>query len=329
MNILKKKKIIIANSILLLVLVIGTVFAWFAVNYNNKVNSKEVTVISDGALELSLDGETWQSSINLSNDTAWFKKTKFTDITGSGDGTFLRPTLKQGGNKATVNTDSDWSKNEISYAESKDSISEDGFDYAKFTVYMRSTEELTISLGENNDKPSGVYSIDALSGSEVKNLAGIDSTGTRYSKDLIVGAIRISAIKLSTDADNNTIRDHLFTWIPRPEIDVGSYETFSTTSVSINKENGASFTHNYLPSTSKYTDVAVTLDGNKVITGNLSEDKKQQLLKLTKVNDTDRYYTGAIEFNIWLEGCDNEARRAFVQGQFQVLLNIISEQISA
>lgn len=319
-----KKKVLIINSILLVSLIVGTVFSWFAVNYNNKINSKEVEVIADGALELSLDGSNWQSSINLSNDTAWFKKTKFTDITGSGNGDFYRPSLTQNENTAEVNTAGNLTFVE-NFPKSKDNDGE--YDYAKFTVYMRSTEELKISLGAIDNVASGVYSIDALSGDGVLNLAGVakdissDST-TKFSKDLVAGAIRISAVILTDNSDNTVNREHKFTWIPRPEIYVDNYTTFSDANINLNSQNGESYKHYYL----NQEKIKTELEEN-VKTGKLA-DNKAELLTLTKNNIEDRYYTGKVEFNIWLEGCDNEARRAFVQGQFKVLLNIISEQTS-
>ena len=49
------------------------------------------------------------------------------------------------------------------------------------------------------------------------------------------------------------------------------------------------------------------------------------LATLTGTTDEFGYYTDSVDFYIWLEGCDNEARRAFVGGKFKVYLNIVSE----
>ena len=66
----KKKKLIVANSFLLLFLTVGCVFAWFATNYSNEIDSNQVEVVAGNALELSLTGNDWKSNIDLAKGLA-------------------------------------------------------------------------------------------------------------------------------------------------------------------------------------------------------------------------------------------------------------------
>ncbi len=300
----KKKKLITANTCLLLFLIIGCVFAWFASNYNNEVDVNQVEVVVDNALELSLDGENWKSNINLATDDAtkdWFSSIKFTDITGSGDGNFYRPVLTQGDNGATVNTEDIWETPEFNVI--------DG-DYVKLTLHMRSKDPLLVKLGDG----SSVEPLDdSLKGSTVTNPSA-GSGATMYSKDIIVGGIRISA---------NDDAGHIFTWIPRPDIHVNTTENITFESILLNQtdSNGLSFVHNYYDSTKKL----VSLDSDKTLTGDIIKANEKVLATLSGTTDQYGYYKDSVDIYIWLEGCDNEARRAFVGGKFKVYLNLVSE----
>lgn len=303
MQTLKKKKLIIANSVLMLLLIVGFVYAWFAVNYNNEIDSNNVTVTAEGALELSLDNSNWSPNLNLADSTE-YTSVKFTDITGSGDGNFLRPTLDQSTGFAVVNPSGTWTP------PGKNS------DYVRFTLYMRSTEELKVSLGNNSSvRPS--VGMDYLKGSSAKNLSSFSTTDFKFSKDIVVGALRVSAIDTSSTTSN-----HLFTWIPRPEIYFSSNANdYSDSTISIDNTTDDSRTHQYYDNT---THSLTTYDAN-LLTGDITDN--QYLCTLTK--GSGEYYTAQIDFCIWLEGCDNEARRAFVGGKFNVNLNLVSEEISS
>lgn len=304
----KKKKLIIANTCLLLFLIIGCVFAWFATNYNNQVDVNQVEVVVDNALELSLDNKHWKSNINLATDeatNAWFSSIKFTDITGSGNGTFYRPVLTQGDNGASVNTNEAFGTPTFNIA--------DG-DYVKLTLHMRSKDPLNVKLGDGSYlKPLD----ESLIGSGVTNpSSGTDST--MFSRDIVVGGMRISAI------DNS---EHLFTWIPRPDVYVNTTGNITYENILLNQTNDDSLTHFYLDSNNIYTPVA--LDSTKTITGDITESNEKILATLTGTTDDYGYYTDSVDICIWLEGCDNEARRAFVGGKFKLYLNLISEDAVA
>lgn len=316
MQTVHKKKLIVANSILMLFLMVGFVFAWFASNNSNEVDSNQIEVMADNSLQLSLTGEedSWKSDIDLRENEYsrdWFKNVKFTDITGSGDGNFLRPALSQGDNMAIVNTSDDavWT----TPIANKGQNGEDG-DYVSFTLYMRSKDPLKVKLGDG----SCVQTVDtALTGANVKNTAGTIN-GNKYSRDIVAGAIRVSVVK----QDNS-----FFTWIPRSDIYLDSKDTglFDFSDIKLNQTSGPSFTHSYYPKKQANPE---NLSASQTVTGEIKENYNDQVIAiLSGQPDSNGYYNGQVNVNIWLEGTDNEARRAFVGGKFKLLLNIISEDI--
>lgn len=318
----KKNKLILANSILMLLLIVGCVYAWFAFNSTNTLDSNNVTIVSDNTLELSLDNNTWKNSINLSSDTTWFSDVKFTDITGSGNGTFLRPALNQYPDHAEVVTGSEWT------TPTPGSDGEQG-DYAEFTLYMRSLEPLEVYLGEGSGvQPSAGSN---LTGENVINQSSYSTSSFRFSRDIGVGAVRVSAKETTNGAD------HLFTWIPRPDIyftklssEAAEYSAETIlTDVQSGQYSNNSYTHTYYASEgASTTSWDSFVNGTKKLTGDITNATEIPLCQLNK-NESTNYYEGSVTFYIWLEGCDNEARRAFVGGKFNVNLNIVAREMSS
>lgn len=301
MQTLKKKKLIIANSVLMLLLIVGCVYAWFAVNYNNEVDSNNVTIVADSALELSVDGgKTWKNALNLSTDTEWFSSVKFTDITGSGDGNFLRPNLTQYADHAEVDG---WS----------DTVLNPNFDYVRFTLKMRSAEPINVYLGDGSAVTPSAEALTSTSGTVV-NQSAYSTSDFKFSKDIVVGAVRVSAI----DSDGS----RLFTWIPKPEIyfptDASNYTNYSD--IITNATGGDSYSHQYYADNS--ATATTTLEDN-LVTSTITANTQQLLCTLDN-KDSNGFYTGQVDICIWLEGCDNEARRAFVGGKFSVDLKLTS-----
>lgn len=316
----KKNKLILANSILMLLLIVGCVYAWFAFNSTNTLDSNNVTIVSDNTLELSLDNNTWKNSINLSSDTTWFSDVKFTDITGSGNGTFLRPALNQYPDHAEVVTGSEWT------TPTPGSDGEQG-DYAEFTLYMRSLEPLEVYLGEGSGvQPSAGSN---LTGENAINQSSYSTSSFRFSRDIGVGAVRVSAKETTNGAD------HLFTWIPRPDIYFTKLSSeaaeYSAETILTNVSDGDSYTHTYYDSEEASTTTSWDdsfLGGTAKLTGDITNATEIPLCQLNK-NESTNYYEGSVTFYIWLEGCDNEARRAFVGGKFNVNLNIVAREMSS
>lgn len=300
MQSIKKNKLIVANSILLVLLVVGFAFAWFAVNYSNIVEGDQVEIVADSALEISFTGAdgSWKNYLNLndSNSEVNFDTLEFRDITGSGDGTFWKPALNQGSGFASVISTDEW----LTPTANKE--------YIKFDLYMRSADPLTVSLGDG-------ASVTPLNSPLIGANAGNKSSYGDFSKDLVAGAVRVSA----THETNGRI----FTWIPRPNIYLAAGPEAEITSYDIitnAAENGTfsvgndPYEHWYYPSKSS----DMTRLTTNVITGDITTENQQPLVNLTSKDAATGYYQDKITVYVWLEGCDNEARRAFVGGNFKL-----------
>lgn len=307
----RTKKLIIANSFLLVFLLIGFVFAWFASNYGNYVDGDQVEVIADSALEISLTGEagTWKSSLLLNGTGSGqvdFNNVEFKDITGSGDGSFLRPALNQLDGYAEVKSGEAWSTPVLNK------------DYIKFDLYMRSSDKLNVYLGDGSTvTPTSSRLIGA--NAENKSMFG------NFSKDLVVGAVRLGV---------NDRNGHLFTWIPRPNIylnagtstPISNYTGLITTAAKSTDTftNGNPYVHTYYAAQGTAT---TDLDAEMTVTGDIvAESNEQKLVSLT--SQSNGYYQDKVTVYIWLEGCDNEARRAFVGGNFKVSLALSSVDVT-
>lgn len=317
-----KKKLIVTNSLLLAFLIFGSVFAWFASNFKNYVAANEVQVVADGDLQLSVvdspDNSQWSNILTLSN-YEWFKRTSFTDITGSGEGNFARPTLQLNADYASVVPDGTWTIPTPSNTHDNDQTSTTKYDYVRFTLYMRSKTKMTVKLGPGSYvKPASMNSsLDKLLGPAAPNISPLG----QFSKDLVAGAVRVSAIK-SDDT-------HFFTWIPRPEINANAEEA-QVTEVSVTEDSvSSSYTHSYYSSVDGTVNTAFSkkaLSSALTVTGDITDAKSQplSLVTLSEEKDGNGFHTGQVDFCIWLEGCDNEARRAFVDGRFKVYLNLVA-----
>lgn len=309
----KTKKLIVANSILLTFLVIGFVYSWFASNYGNQVDGDRVEIITDSALEISLNGTDWSSYLDLANSPGHIDMAnlKFKDISGSGAGSFIRPALNQMNGYAEVNTDSssEWSTPTANT------------DYIKFDLYMRSYDPLDVYLGNGSSVTPVTDYAHLLNISSTDAVLYNKSSYGSFSKDLVAGAVRVSAVKETS---------HLFTWIPCPNIFLNASPTqaITTYDISIDKTTGSSFTHTYLDSdiTTK-ANTEVNLNAALTATGTLDglpDTTHLATLNSTKVGD---FYQDMVTVYIWLEGCDNEARRAFVGGKFNVKLSLSATDI--
>lgn len=320
-NILKNKKfIIIINLFLITTLMTVSVYSWFATMVDNKVDAYEIVVESDDALELSFTGEngTWSGTLNLADlmkegtTTSVLDSMKFVEVTGDGE-TFFSPQLIQKSNYAVVNPSGDWPEADVNE------------DYLQFTVKMRSKEALKVYLSSDS---SASPSSQVVTGENCGNPSSYASGAATFSKDCIVGALRVSYENSSSAVPK--------IWIPCPQYhlnnNVGSTDFTMSTNATINS-NPTNVTpalvegqpyywnnsyHHYYYDSSKVLndriDVITTLD-DTITTIPTSTDSL--LTTLTKNGD---YYTGEATFTIWIEGCDTEARRALVDGKFNLSL---------
>lgn len=316
-----KKPIIIVNLVLITVLMVVAVYAWFAVNADNHVKMYDIEVHSDNPLQLSFDGTTWSEGLNLNDFAINGKKVlenmKFIEVTGDGS-KFNIPTLIQHDNYALpdTSTSSVWK------------VAAANEDYLDFTVHMRSQDPLDVYFSSASfAEPSSSVVIGADCGNK--------SSYGDFSKDCIVGALRVAAYK---DTDRK------FIWITNPEYHLDNVKGSSSYAMEVDKTastvSATNFTWNN-PYTHFYYEVSgttktakslsSTLANSQVFAGNLPNtesakpaDTRTLLGTLDGTKNADGYYEDTVTFRVWIEGCDTEARRALVNGKFNLTIMLDS-----
>ncbi len=214
-------------------------------------------------------------------------------------------------------------------------------EYICFDMYFRASEPCQVFL----DKGSFVKgAIEETPGDG--NLIQLTKTDNNrkadegnYSKDAIVGSVRVSFVDYSEfiegEDHENLAKDARLLWLPRPDIHLNTTENSAVTpwSLSQNLQPGEvldeydtvsdrlstrfadTYTHHYyrydyIESENAY--VGVDDNYSETVT---SPDRISICDVEYKNGD---YYYGKIQVNIWIEGCDAEARRTMAGGQFQV-----------
>lgn len=316
-NILKNKKfIIIINLFLITTLMTVSVYSWFATMVDNRVDAYEILVESDDALELSFTGEdgTWAGTLNLADlmvdgtSTSVLDSMKFVEVTGDGN-TFYSPQLTQKTNYAVVNPDGDWPQPIANQ------------DYLQFTVKMRSKEELDVYLSSDSTASPASQ---VVTGADCGNPSSYASGANTFSKDCVVGAVRASFVN---SAGTRKI------WIPRPEYhlnnDVGDTEYTMTTNATLNSNAtqvgpiaegqpfywNNSYHHYFYDSDKQLVEMTDAITELPDTVTKIPTSADTMLTALEKQGD---YYVGEATFTVWIEGCDTEARRALVDGKFNI-----------
>lgn len=339
MKLSRNKKLIITNAVLLILLAAGVTYAWFASTYGNMVDADQVQVVADSELQISFNGTDWSSYLNLNStgSPVNLNTLRFTDITGSGDSVKVAPTDSSG------IADGDFLKPALNqldgYAEvasgSGSSVPKGNTDYIKFNLFLRSTDPLVVKLGTGSAvTPQSQTLLNLPDGDTANNISSLG----KFSRDLVAGAVRVSMVKDATNADGNYER--LFTWIPCPNIyldadpsgavaDYSKLYTNISSSTDTRINNGVNpFEHKYYIKAADNT-LTQTQLSDKLITGTITDGTQQTLASLTTQKTTEGYYVDKVTVYIWLEGFDNEARRAFVDGRFNVSLVISAQDPAA
>ncbi len=328
----KNKFIIIVNLFLISILMVVGVYAWFASQANNRVDAYDIQVQSDNSLELSFDQETWNGTLNLSDlkrddGTSVLDTMKFVEVTGNGQ-FFNIPQLIQKSNYAEVNTTGQWT------------VAEANKDYLQFTVHMRSKDKLEVYLSsESKAAPSSTV----FTGTNCGNPTTYASGANAFSKDCIVGALRVAA--------KNSSGTQKFIWITNPEFHLnntigsntysmdtsaysGKYSTNTSPAEGSNYYWNDPYAHYFYSNSSPRT-VQTYAAGSTVIAGQLPDSvstkptsNKTLLATLSGTKDADGYYNSYATITVWIEGCDTEARRALVDGKFNLSLLLDSYGIA-
>lgn len=227
------------------------------------------------------------------------KEQSIIEITSDGTD-FYKPKLTQENGKAKPDTSSVW-----------DVADKDA--YLSIDVYMKTGEDHVVNLNSGTE-------ISPISTTLTGEQSGNKSDDGNFSKDCIVGAVRLSTVN-STDS---TIKN---LWIPAPQIHYDSDKK----EVTLNNTSGDTFNH-------KYWKVAKNSDGKTgmpqgttpveyegVITNTNNDFKLGENCKfanLTKKQPSDKYATGMTTVNIWVDGEDDEARFAMVGGKFKATIKL-------
>ena len=309
------KSLVMKNLIVMAVLIIIAltgVISWFTNKTKATADGINVTCETPKGLKIAVvrhgeeapdvnDDTQWsEGEITLTDDKYTFlKEQSIIEITSDGTD-FYKPKLTQENGKAKPDTSSDWD------VADKDS-------YLSIDVYMKTGEDHVVNLNSGTE-------ISPISTTLTGEQSGNKSDDGDFSKDCIVGAVRLSTVN-STDS---TIKN---LWIPAPQIHYDSEEK----KVTLGNISGDTFEH-------KYWKVAKNSDGKTgmpqgttpveyegVITNTNNDFKLGENCKfanLTKKQPSDKYATGMTTVNIWVDGEDDEARFAMVGGKFKATIKL-------
>ncbi len=330
----KNKLLIFTNLFLIFILMVVGVYAWFAAQSDNRADAYDIQVFADNPLEISLDGVSWGSNIDL-NSFIKENNFEFKEVTGDGSPDKMWvPTLEQRTNPdnglqyAVPNINTDWRK------------AEPNKDYLELKIMMRSLDKLRVYLGSDSfAEPVSTV----LTGTDAGNPSSYATGANKFSKDCIVGALRVGYQSTHEESTN----DGRYVWIPRSDIHlnntVGSSVYSVTVSDTVTYEHGNTWFNHWLPyrwnmPTVHYyysvgdtgykniVNMTNTLTKKLPDTVNTIENEFSEIAFLDEnvwVYDGMYYYAEAT-IAIWIEGCDTEARRALSGGKFNLTLTLDS-----
>ena len=306
------KSLVIKNLIVMAVLIIIAltgVISWFT----NKTEATadginviceapkglKIAVVQHGEPAPDVNDETqWsEGEITLTKeDYPFLKEQSIIEITSDGTD-FYKPKLTQENGKAKPDTSSEWD------VADKDS-------YLSIDVYMKTGEDHMVYLNSGTE-------ISPISTTLTGEQSGNKSDDGDFSKDCIVGAVRLSTVN-SADSKLKNL------WIPAPQIHYDSDKK----EVTLGNTSGDTFKHKYWKvtknsdgKTGKPTGTA-PVEYKDVIT-NTNNDfklgKNYDFAMLTKKQPSDKYASGMTTVNIWVDG---EARFAMVGGKFKATIKL-------
>lgn len=309
------KSLVMKNLIVMAVLIIIAltgVISWFT----NKTEATadginviceapkglKIAVVQHGEKAPDVNDETqWsEGEITLTKeDYPFLKEQSIIEITSDGTD-FYKPKLTQENGKAKPDTSSVWD------VADKDS-------YLSIDVYMKTGDDHMVYLNSGTE-------ISPISTTLTGKQSGNKSDDGNFSKDCIVGAVRLSTV----NRDNSKLKN---LWIPAPQIHYDSVNK----EVTLDNTSGDTFKHMYWKVT-KDSDGKIGMpqgttpvEYEGVIT-NTNKDfklgKNYDFAKLTKKQPSDKYATGMTTVNIWVDGEDDEARFAMVGGKFKATIKL-------
>lgn len=290
-------------------------------NYKTTDFTKESTALNLESLKV-YDGT---SSDNDGNDSGRYYHNynllhdyKPIDVTGDGR-TLIRPAMSYG------NTEIDAASNDYS-------IAEPNVQYISFDLYFRSkVPGISIKLG-NGSWAKGACEINSgnMTGASATN----KSTYGNFSRDAIVGAVRIAFVPYDYSSERDNIPSTLgafqantpdflhnrasFIWLPRPDLHLTDNGGTTGWTLTTNSTSDPDKQHVYynIFDTSAPRSTSTVYDNT--ITPNALTASSQEFCRVSNEVQYGEYYYTKVNVRIWVEGTDAESRRATSGGQFAV-----------
>lgn len=265
----------------------------------------EIAVVGHGD-KAPVDSEYKVGKITLNKANCKFlEKLQLTEITGDGID-FKKPALIQTSVKAQVNQGAEWSDPTAN------------LHYLSFDLYIRAKSQYNISIGKESTIKPVAPQLTSQDGTGITN----KSKYGNFSRDAVVGAVRFSVVDYTDPPSKKLL------WLPAPNIFLDQNDDGYT--LSDNKEEGVSYSHVYYDTNKKKQTVSNAEQDAAFVVNNSGFDggkftyklgKNKSIAELTKSKDsTDPYYSAMVTCNMWIEGEDEEARLALVNGEFKVNL---------
>ena len=306
-------KIVIVSFVAVILCVVAA-WSWFNNNRTADASGIEMSMSSGKNLLLSLDnGASYHTTIDLLSDDfqqyiSSSNKIKdnltMLDITSDGK-TFLRPTFMQEDGHRLPDTTGIWTTANPNRA------------YISQTVKFRTNFPADIYMAQGTKVDTHCQTVleSELIGTDCGNKSEFGS----YSMDVIVGALRISAI----DSNNN----RCFTMIPRTDVELRTIRNNIVVRVDDNVSDDV-YNHTYYGSDYLNTSEPKSLDDGTLIYEFTAADNAKPTDTTTKIAQTtmveEGVYEGVATINIWLEGTDPEAHRYFSGGKFSINLDFVA-----
>ena len=314
---LNKKRTILRQLCLLaaiVVLLILAVLAWFTAGTGEATAEHlKLSIFTGNNLDISLDGGiNFVSGIDLlkesdqkyiSDENKIKGVLSMEDITSDGYNFFRPVFLTDSNNIRTPDTTTNWDD----AAKNRAYISQE--------IVFRTGSASDIYIGDGTEIITFTEQEGKLLVSDDPDEIGNKSSTGNFSRDCIVGALRISAV------DGNNMR---FVMIPRTDVElVQNADNFT-----VNYGSDVSFDvfdHYYYSTNYQTEGDPVKLDESKVIHAYTpTTDGNNAKITTTKLNKEDGMYYATATINIWVEGCDAEARRALSGGKFNIILDFMA-----
>lgn len=211
-------------------------------------------------------------------------------------------------------------------------------EYISFDMYFKADEPCKVYLDENSFV-KGAVEEEAGDGNLIvtqdPDNSKRKSNDGDFSKDAVVGAVRVAFVNYESFTEGETTdlkNEARLLWLPRPDIHLNSDGEKGSWTLSTNVQPGGiydrfldndrylystcdTYTHHYYAFL--YDESSNTYVGTDLNYGNTVTDPSRIAVcdVSEKVGD---YYYGKTQVNIWIEGCDAEARRTIAGGMFQV-----------